>query len=97
MTIINELSPPEDLENWAYENFWNVLDAIPDTADFSDLQLALLGVRAIRRSIRRWSPEKLNYDKYLEMVLREEFTKEAADGNYLTVAEKALNLVNGGN
>jgi len=97
MTTINELSPPEDLENWAYENFWDIISEIPSSADFSDLQLALIGVRAAKRCSRKWDPEKLPFLNFMLMEIQDFLTKAAEEGNYLTGAEKALNLVNGGN
>ncbi len=94
--MINEFSSPEAIEEWAIEIFWETIDCIPETEGFSDLMVALTGVRVIKRASRRWNPEKLSYGEYLRMALREEFAKAAHENRYITAAESALALVNRG-
>ena len=94
--MIHEFSSPDDIQEWSIIIFWEIVDSVPEAEGLSDLLLASIGVRAIRRASRRWDPEKLSFLDFLRMGLREEFLKAANENRFTTAAEDALALVNRG-
>lgn len=89
---IDEFSTQEQLEQWGVQNFWILMETIPESEPFSELMTAFLGMRALKRTSRKWNPEELRFHEYLEMEMRSEFAKAAREGRFETAAEIALNV-----
>ena len=93
---IDEFSTQEQLEQWGVQNFWRLIDSVPESEPFSELMTAFIGLRSIKKASRRWDSEQAPFRIYLRMTMEYDFAKFAREGRLHSAAEDALKVIEAG-